>query len=65
MSGIEAGVLKIALPQIAPVWLDRARTLDKVILQIETAEKEKADLIVFGEGLVPGYPFWLDLTGGA
>ena len=22
-------------------------------------------MIVFGEGLIPGYPFWLDVTGGA
>lgn len=58
-------LLKVALPQIAPVWLDRSATLAKVIRQVELAAKEKAELIVFGEGLVPGYPFWPDLTGGA
>ena len=57
--------LKIALPQIAPIWLDRAKTLDKVIGQIVEAAKRNAGLIVFGEGVVPGYPFWLDLIGGA
>ncbi len=57
--------LKIALPQMAPVWLDRARTLEKVIGLIGDAAKEKADLIVFSEGAVPGYPFWPELTGGA
>ncbi|NNE58825.1 MAG: carbon-nitrogen hydrolase family protein [Hellea sp.] len=57
--------LKIALPQIAPVWLARDATLNKIIGLIQTAAEEQADLIVFGEGVVPGYPFWPELTGGA
>lgn len=60
-----SGYLKIALPQIAPVWLNREKTLEKVIEQIKQAATENANMIVFGEGLVPGYPFWPDLTGGA
>ena len=58
-------MLKIALPQIAPVWLDRDGGLARVIETINEAAKEEAQLIVFGEALVPGYPFWVDLTGGA
>lgn len=58
-------VLKVALPQIAPVWINREKTLDKVIATIQEAAIQNAELIVFGEGLVPGYPFWPDLTGGA
>ena len=58
-------MLKIALPQIAPVWLDRAKTSDKIRDFIGQAARENADLIVFGEGVLPGYPFWLDGTGGA
>ena len=57
--------LKIALAQIAPVWLDKKRTLEKVEQSIIDAANEGCELIVFGEGLVPGYPFWLALTGGA
>ena len=57
--------LKVALAQIAPVWLDKKATLHKIYTQIEAAAKEKAELIVFGEGLLPGYPFWIALTGGA
>ncbi|MCT8338933.1 carbon-nitrogen hydrolase family protein [Flavobacteriaceae bacterium TK19130] len=57
--------LTVALAQIAPVWLNRSKTLEKVITQIEEAGKNDANLIVFGEALVPGYPFWLALTGGA
>ena len=61
----ENKLLNIALTQMAPVWLDRQRTTEKIIKLIQEAAKEKADLIVFGEGVLPGYPFWLDLTGGA
>ncbi|MGB5171036.1 carbon-nitrogen hydrolase family protein [Eudoraea sp.] len=58
-------LLKIALAQISPVWLDKKNSLAKVCSAIEEAAREKAELIVFGEGLVPGYPFWLAYTNGA
>jgi len=57
-------MLRLALPQLAPIWLSRTEGLTKVIDTIKAA-KDKADLIVFSEGFVPGYPFWLDGTGGA
>lgn len=57
--------LKIAMAQISPVWLDKLATLQKVEQSILDAAKENCELVVFGEGLVPGYPFWLALTGGA
>ena len=57
--------LKIAMAQIAPVWLNKKATIEKVENSILEASKEQCELIVFGEGLIPGYPFWLALTGGA
>src|SRR5579862_7690321 len=57
--------LTIGLAQIAPVWLHRQRTLDKVAAYIEQAGKKGCDLVAFGEALVPGYPFWVELTDGA
>ena len=57
--------LKIAMAQIAPVWLDKSATLLKIEEQIKAAAKDHCELIVFGEALLPGYPFWLALTGGA
>ena len=57
--------LKVALGQISPVWLDKEGTLKKVESIVNEAAKSGCELIVFGEGLVPGYPFWLALTGGA
>ncbi|CAM4112751.1 carbon-nitrogen hydrolase family protein [Zobellia roscoffensis] len=58
-------ILKVALAQISPVWLDKKATLEKIELTIQEAAREKAELVVFGEALLPGYPFWLALTDGA
>ncbi|BAO54357.1 carbon-nitrogen hydrolase family protein [Nonlabens marinus] len=57
--------IKVALAQIAPVWLDREATLEKILQSLEQAKNENAELVVFGEALLPGYPFWLALTDGA
>lgn len=57
--------LKLGMAQIAPVWLDKDRTIDKVITYIEKAAADHCDLVIFGESLLPGYPFWLSLTHGA
>ena len=58
-------LLKVALSQISPVWLDKMATLKKIEKYILEAAKNEAELVVFGEGLLPGYPFWLALTDGA
>ena len=58
-------ILKVALAQIAPVWLNKSETLQKIETIIQEAANEKAELVVFGEALLPGYPFWLALTDGA
>ena len=57
--------LKVALAQISPVWLNKQATLEKVEEYISKAVSEGCELVVFGEGLLPGYPFWLSLTNGA
>lgn len=62
---IEAERLTIGLAQIAPVWLNRERTLEKVLEYVHLAAEQDCDLVVFGEGLVPGYPFWIERTDGA
>lgn len=57
--------LKVALAQIAPVWGNHKATLIKIKTAVTEAVAEGAELIVFGEGLLPGYPYWLSLTDGA
>jgi len=57
--------LLVALAQIAPIWLARDATVAKVADWVTQAAREGARLVAFGEGLVPGYPFWLEHTDGA
>ncbi|MBT0586221.1 carbon-nitrogen hydrolase family protein [Alteromonas oceanisediminis] len=57
--------LTVALAQIAPVWLDREGTLEKIKTAVAEAADKGASLVTFGESLLPGYPFWLERTGGA
>ena len=57
--------LKIALAQLAPVWLQKDRTIQLIKATIEQAAEENSDLLVFGEAFLPGYPFWLAYTDGA
>jgi nitrilase len=57
--------LKVGIAQIAPVWLDRDATMTRVIEWIREAASQGCELVVFGEALVPGYPFWVERTDGA
>ena len=57
--------LVIGFAQVAPVWLNRGATLGKVVAAIHRAADQGASVVGFGECLVPGYPFWLELTDGA
>ena len=63
MTGSEK--LKVSLAQISPVWLDRGATLSKVEDYVRQAAAVDSQLVAFGEALVPGYPFWPELTNGA
>ncbi len=65
MSTRAADTLTVALAQIAPIWLDREATLQKVLAWVERAAREGASLVAFSEGLLPGYPFWVEHTDGA
>lgn len=58
-------LLTVALAQLSPIWLDKAATLEKVKTAIAEAADKKAELIVFGEGFVPGYPWWLSITNAS
>ena len=60
-----SSILKIGMAQISPVWLNKEKTIDKVKSYILQAADENCDLVIFGEGLLPGYPFWLSITNGS
>ena len=57
--------MRIGIAQIAPVFLDRAATIAKVCHRIDEASAQSCELVAFGETILPGYPAWLDRTGGA
>lgn len=61
----QSDLLTIGIAQIAPIWLDREGTSIKIMGFLEKAAANDCDLVVFGEGLLPGYPFWIERTNGA
>jgi nitrilase len=61
----ETEQLTVGLAQIAPVWLNREATSAKIVNQVQAAATKGCRLVVFGEALLPGYPFWIERTDGA
>ena len=51
--------VKIASAQLAPVFLDRDKTVTKACVAIAEAGKNGAKVIVFPEAFVSGYPDWV------
>ena len=52
--------VKVAIVQESPVYLNLEKSLQKMLALIENAAANKAELIVFGETWLTGYPVWLD-----
>ncbi len=65
MDTTSADRLTIAIAQISPVWLLREPTLHKMVDWVGRAAREGSALVAFSEGLLPGYPFWVEHTDGA
>ena len=55
----------VGAAQISPVWLDREKTLNKILVYVKQAAASGCNLVAFGEALLPGYPFWIERTDGA
>ena len=51
--------VKVAAAQMAPVFMDREATVDKICGLILEAGAEGAKLIAFPETIIPGYPYWV------
>jgi nitrilase len=49
----------VAVVQLAPVFLDRAATLARAVAALQDAARAGAQLVVFPEAYVPGYPAWI------
>jgi len=50
---------KIALIQEAPYILDKERTIQKAVEIINSVAEQGAELVVFPEAFIPGYPAWI------
>ncbi len=57
--------MKVAAAQLAPVYLDREATLDRVLDAMGDAAAAGASLIAFPETFVPGYPSWADYSNAS
>jgi nitrilase len=50
---------KIAIIQESPYVLDKERTIRKAVDIINSVSKQGAELIIFPEAFIPGYPAWV------
>jgi len=53
---------KLALVQKAPDFLDSEKSAQKAVEYINESASGGADIIVFGEGWLSGYPAWIDYS---
>lgn len=50
---------RVAIVQTAPVFLDKTETVALAVSRVEVAAKEGAQLVIFTESFIPGYPAWI------
>ncbi|MEP2607700.1 nitrilase-related carbon-nitrogen hydrolase, partial [Marinobacter sp.] len=52
-------MIKLAIVQEPPVFLDREKTIARAVQLVQGAANQGARLIVFSEAFIPGYPAWI------
>src|SRR5690606_32443427 len=52
--------VRVAIPQFSWVFLDREASIDRAIEAIREAGQNGADLVVFSEVWLTGYPYWTE-----
>ncbi|MHA2100414.1 MAG: carbon-nitrogen hydrolase family protein [Candidatus Kariarchaeaceae archaeon] len=55
----------VSIIQISPIFLDKQETWKKLKSKIQEAIVNGAELITWGETLIPGYPQWVSQANGA
>ena len=50
---------KVAVVQKPPVFLDKQKTIEVAVKTVNEAAEQGAELIVFSEAFIPGYPTWV------
>lgn len=54
--------VRIAAAHLAPAWMDADRSTDKACDAVAEAARGGAQLVVFPESFIPGFPAWTALT---
>ena len=52
-------ISNITACNVAPVFLDTAKTVQKTVILIQEAANNRADLVVFPETYIPAFPLWV------
>ena len=50
---------QLAIVQKSPAFLDKEKTIELAVTNVEEAAANGADLVVFTECFIPGYPTWI------
>lgn len=50
---------KLAIIQKSPVFLDKQKTIASAVALVQEAANNGAELVVFPEAFIPGYPAWI------
>lgn len=59
MACVSSSVVRVAVTQAEPAWLNLPKAVEKTCLLIEEAAQGKASLVTFPELWIPGYPAWI------
>lgn len=59
MAAMKSGEMRVAVVQRPPVLLDGTATLAAAVEHLQSAADGGAQLVVFPEAYVPGYPVWI------
>jgi len=55
---------QLAIVQTAPVFLNKSKTIQLAVAKVEEAASNGANLVVFTEAFIPGYPAWIRVETG-
>src|SRR5688572_7037244 len=50
---------RVAVIQRPSVWLDKAECVARAVAAIAEAKAGSADIVIFPEAYIPGYPSWI------
>jgi len=50
---------KVAIVQVSPILLDREKTIELAVGLVDKAAEGGAELVVFPEAFISGYPAWI------